>query len=103
VNHQQTLVSDLGHHHLQIIPIRIITKVDKPDTSADGRVDRWRLPKAKATVLDDIARLPTSYPMLGCGASPLQCGLANSSDNNITVSGHRLTFTRYVCLNKTAR
>lgn len=103
MDHQDALHADFDRDHLKSTSRCIISKVHKPQIRVIGSANWWWLPKAKATVLDDITRLPTGYPMLGCGASPLQRGLTNSSDNNITVSGHRLTFTRCVCPNKTAR
>jgi len=72
MDHQDALLADFDRDHLKLASRCVISKVHKPQIRAIGSAKR------------------------------LQLGLTNSSDNNITVSGHRQTFTRRVCPNKTA-
>lgn len=84
MDYQEALVLKFDRHHLQREPLCVIAEKDEPRIGADGSIGGRVLLESQATMLDDVARAFTGYPVLGRGASPLQIhtgSLAVLSDN----------------------
>jgi hypothetical protein len=84
VDNKQTSVLELHRHHFQSDAVCVVAQIDEPRFGTGGSTCRRRLLETKTAMLNDVARAFTSYPMLGCRASPSEIhtsSLAILSDN----------------------